>query len=131
MCCTHRSQAWRFQLSAEVFTQQTTTSSHSSYLQLTEREQLREGSLKMLLAQSWAGSEPWVCSSSCSVPECAFRGFSQGFVFQETPSAPASAKSTQEFLGAALLLAAGRDVFRGIMESIRLERPSKMKESNH
>lgn len=47
----------------------------------TEREQGREGSLKMLLAQSWAGSEPWVCSSclmqelsSCSAPGCPVRG---------------------------------------------------------
>lgn len=64
MSCTHRRQGWRFQLSAEVLTQPNShVPPHSSYLQLTEWEQLKEGSLKMLLARSWAGSEPWICSS--------------------------------------------------------------------
>lgn len=64
MCCTHRSQGCRFQLSAEVFAQPNNhVPSHSSYLHLTEWEQLTEGSLKMFLARSWAGSEPWVGSS--------------------------------------------------------------------
>lgn len=135
MCCTHRSQGWRFQLSAEVFAQPNNhIPPHSPYLQLTEWEQLRQGSLKMLLAQSWAGSEPWICSSHLHAgaelllfPWVSSPRVLTGLCF---PGDSICSCLCNPHRTAGYSPAAGRDVFHGITESIMLERTCKIRESN-